>query len=116
MTAAGWATPEQLEARTLAELEDDFASISRQPSMLMPQVATDIVDTRSALYDAIERKKNAPRCPADEEPLVYVAEYGAPGRGYHGRCPVCKRDYAVVGGVPHDPAAQAHILSPDDVA
>jgi hypothetical protein len=54
-------------------------------------------------------------CPEhDDTPIEFIAHYGAPGIGWHGRCPVDHRDWAVVGSQAHTPEDQAHILRLSD--
>ena len=57
----------------------------------------------------------APPHVCERDTVDYIAHYGAPGIGWHGVCRVCSREWAVVGGTLHDPAAGAHELSPEDV-
>lgn len=46
--------------------------------------------------------------------LRFVATYGAPGVGQAWQCLRCGKEWARVYGTFHDPAEQAHIMTPEE--
>jgi hypothetical protein len=56
---AVWGTPDKLDKMSLAELEETYTSVAQQLDVCGNEVVVhDLLDTRKALYEAIERKKS----------------------------------------------------------